>query len=292
MPFTASQLKETFATSHLHGRLGQTYLLTGRRPEDLEALGMELAEVVLDADADASQHPDFHVLRPASKSRRISVAQIRELERSLYLKAFEAPMKVALVTNADRMCLGQAEAANAFLKTLEEPPKATLLLLATTRPAQLLPTIISRCLRLDLLETTTQRLDPPAVKDLIGGWFELRHPGGLRAYARAGLLQAAWNQTRSDIEASQKEDAPDDADDDAMKAIVEGEFQLARQESIASLQVQYWRRSRDRMRPGSDQLTDTVRAVRALEQLQASLQLNVEPNLAVERACLEIEGVI
>ena len=126
---------------------------------------------------------------------------------------------------------------------------------------------------------------------MVEAWFALRQPGSLRAYARAGLLQGCWNRCREELDAGDdEEEVPEDADEDALKALSEGEFQLARQESIASLQEQYWRRGRERVQPGSGHLTDTLRAVQALEQLQTSLQLNVEANLAVERACLEIEG--
>lgn len=87
------------------------------------------------------------IIRPRSKSRRISVAEIRDLEHTLHLAAPKGMTKVGVIVDADRM---NEQAENAFLKTLEEPPNGTLLLLLTTRPQRLLPTILSRCLQVKL----------------------------------------------------------------------------------------------------------------------------------------------
>ncbi len=87
------------------------------------------------------------VIRPRSKSRRISVAEIRDLEHTLQLAAPAGETKVGVIVDADRM---NEQAENAFLKTLEEPPDRTLLLLLTTRPQRLLPTILSRCVQVKL----------------------------------------------------------------------------------------------------------------------------------------------
>ena len=73
------------------------------------------------------------------------------------------------------------------------------------------------------------------------------------------------------------------------KALVEAEFQLGRQESIAQLQRWYWRRSEAAAKTTE---LERLRAVKALEELQAALAQNCEPNLAVEYACLRIEGLI
>ena len=74
--------------------------------------------------------------------------EIRNLEHTLQLAAPGGACKVGVITEADRM---NDQAANAFLKTLEEPPNNTLLLLLTSNPQRLLPTILSRCVRIPLL---------------------------------------------------------------------------------------------------------------------------------------------
>ena len=78
-------------------------------------------------------------------SREIKIAQIRKLQERLAFKALEARRKFALILHAEAM---NAQAQNALLKTLEEPPEATTLVLVSSSPNLLLPTIRSRCLRL------------------------------------------------------------------------------------------------------------------------------------------------
>jgi len=265
--------------------MGHSYLLTGDRAESLENLALGLAGQVL---AGAPQeHPDFHSVRPESKSRHITVEQVRELERELYLRPFMAPLKVAVIFDAERMCLGSASAANAFLKTLEEPPAHTLILLTSGRPAMLLPTIISRCLRLDL---GFEDIDAGAVHEpeWIASWYAHRPNPALRAYARAQVLHEHWAGIRETAEAHFKE-SDAEVEEDVGKALVEAEFQLGRQESIAQLQRWYWRRS-ETVAGTSEK--ERLRAVKALEELQAALAQNCEPNLAVEYACLRVEGLV
>jgi DNA polymerase-3 subunit delta' len=285
MPFRADELRQRFAASIEQGRMGHSYLLTGDRAESLENLALGLAGQVLDAAP--QEHPDFHSVRPESKSRSITVAQIRELERELYLRPFMAPLKVAIIFDAERMCLGSASAANAFLKTLEEPPAHTLILLTSGRPAMLLPTIISRCLRLDL---GFEDIDAGATHEpeWIAAWYARQSNPALRAYARAQVLHEHWAGIREAAEAHLKEN-PEDIEEDVGKALVEAEFQLGRQESIAQLQRWYWKRSETVAKTSEK---ERLRAVKSLEELQAALAQNCEPNLAVEYVCLRIEGLL
>jgi len=87
-------------------------------------------------------HPDvIYVQYKGVKS--IKVEQVREgIEERLYLKSFEGKFKVVIVDEAERMSNG---AQNAFLKTLEEPPPNSVIILITSNPDSLLPTIRSRC---------------------------------------------------------------------------------------------------------------------------------------------------
>ncbi len=90
----------------------------------------------------AGTHPDFTVIEPEEEGKAIGVDAIRSLSRSQSLKGQYAGGKVVLLTPADRL---NANAANALLKTLEEPTPGTILILCTDRPMSLLPTIRSRC---------------------------------------------------------------------------------------------------------------------------------------------------
>jgi DNA polymerase-3 subunit delta' len=285
MPFRAEELRQRFATSIEQGRMGHSYLLTGDRAESLENLALGLAGQVLGGAPQG--HPDFHSVRPESKSRHITVDQVRELERELFLRPFTAPVKVAIIFDAERMCLSGASAANAFLKTLEEPPAHTLILLTSGRPAMLLPTIISRCLRLDL---GFEDIDVDAAHEpgWIPAWYARKPNAALRAYARAQVLHEHWAGIRETAEAHFKETS-DEVEEEVAKALIEAEFQLGRQESIAQLQRWYWRRS-EAVAGTSEQ--ERLRAVKALEELQAALAQNCEPNLAVEYACLRLEGLV
>ncbi|HET6419584.1 MAG TPA: DNA polymerase III subunit delta' [Geobacteraceae bacterium] len=92
---------------------------------------------------DALQHPDLHMVEPDGAF--IKIDQIRELQRELSYRPFEAGKKVCVMEAAERL---NPAAANAFLKTLEEPPGNALLILLTTNADAVLPTILSRCQRL------------------------------------------------------------------------------------------------------------------------------------------------
>jgi DNA polymerase-3 subunit delta' len=88
----------------------------------------------------AGKHPD--VVRIAPDGQSIKIEQARELSRFLGMKPYEAKQRVVIITDAHRM---NAAAQNALLKTLEEPPPATVLVLIAPQTADLLPTIVSRC---------------------------------------------------------------------------------------------------------------------------------------------------
>lgn len=97
-------------------------------------------------------HPDLHRLGPAGAGLVIPIGGreergVRDLVRELSLHPVEGGMRVAIVTAADRMT---EDAQSAFLKTLEEPPVRTVLILTAADEERLLPTIRSRCVRLRL----------------------------------------------------------------------------------------------------------------------------------------------
>ena len=177
MSFTVGRAYELLQAAREHERLAHAYLITGPEGSGKRDLAVRLIELVnkaADAEAEGpglgldvepattagpgfgqGQVPDLESLRstyvtvvePESRSRRITVEAIRDAERPLHLAAPESVTKFAVIVDADRM--GTA-AENAFLKTLEEPPRASMLLLLTARPELLLDTILSRCIRISL----------------------------------------------------------------------------------------------------------------------------------------------
>jgi len=86
-------------------------------------------------------HPDFQVLEPAGSGKYL-VEQVRELNYQVQLAPAEAERKIFVITDVD---LFGANAANAFLKTLEEPTESTIFILLSTTKEAVLPTISSRC---------------------------------------------------------------------------------------------------------------------------------------------------
>lgn len=88
-----------------------------------------------------AQHPDFSVIQ-GEDGQVLKVDQIRELQRTLALAPYEASYKIALLLRFEE---ANPNAANALLKTLEEPPRQVIMLLTASDAEALLPTIISRC---------------------------------------------------------------------------------------------------------------------------------------------------
>jgi DNA polymerase-3 subunit delta' len=136
-------------------RLSHSLLLHGDDLETLTAVAHGIADRLLNvpgasANFPPDQHPDCFALRPSGKMRQIKIGEddrdpntMREFIRKFSNSPAVAPRKVGLVYEADRM---NVPTSNAFLKTLEEPPAHSTLLLLTTRPYALLPTIRSRVL--------------------------------------------------------------------------------------------------------------------------------------------------
>jgi DNA polymerase-3 subunit delta' len=145
-----------------NGRLGHAYLVTGLPGSGKNWLVSQLSSLYLDTDDDAA-HPDSHHVGPESKSRRIVIEQIRDLEQQLQRTALKGSRKIAVIRNADRL---QPQAANAFLKTLEEPPKDTLILLTSSLPEAILDTILSRCIEIPLITPTNIAKTPDQEKIL------------------------------------------------------------------------------------------------------------------------------
>lgn len=113
----------------------------------------------------ADQQPDVYRLMPEEDSREIRIDQVRTLAGELALTRHGAGRKVAILTPADRL---NRNAANALLKTLEEPSGESLLILVAALPSRLPATIRSRCMRL--------RIPRPAAAVALA-WLEAERPG-------------------------------------------------------------------------------------------------------------------
>ncbi|MFT4636769.1 MAG: DNA polymerase-3 subunit delta' [Verrucomicrobiales bacterium] len=150
MAFLVDQAYSYLERSRNEDRLAHAYLVTGPEGAGKNILALRLIALTNGITADrieAIHDPHVHLIRPESRSRRIKIDQIRSLERQLHLSGAPGMTKIGVIRDADRL---QKESENAFLKTLEEPPQATLLLLLTSQPEQLLDTIRSRCIQVPL----------------------------------------------------------------------------------------------------------------------------------------------
>jgi len=159
------------------GRLAHAYLFAGEEESPLEGIARTLAKtlnclnpvkqsgVAIDCcdqclscqKIEHLNHGDVRWIRPESKSRVITIDQMREVMQQVNLKPTEAEYKIAVIVGADRL---NAAAANAFLKTLEEPPARSILILLTLEPQRVLETIRSRCLRLNFAGSGQPKPDP------------------------------------------------------------------------------------------------------------------------------------
>ncbi len=92
---------------------------------------------------DHHNHPDLHFVEADGNS--IKIEQIRTMQKELSYRPLEAPKKICVIDNAEKLNLA---AGNALLKTLEEPTANTLIILLTAQPDALLSTVRSRCQRL------------------------------------------------------------------------------------------------------------------------------------------------
>ena len=176
MPLTQDQAYTLLESAQERGRLGHAFLITGpsgvgkqdlakriigmlNAPEAEAGMNLfgEAPPPTIPAELDEMQSEFVRIVRPRSKSRLIRVDDMRDLEDSFYMSAPAGQWKIGVIIDADRM---NESAANAFLKTLEEPPANCLLLLLTTAPDRLLTTILSRCINIPLYDPQAQALTP------------------------------------------------------------------------------------------------------------------------------------
>jgi DNA polymerase-3 subunit delta' len=262
-------------------------------------------------------HSDIQWVRPESKLRVIQVDQMRELIQTINLKPAEGKYKVAMIVAADRL---NEQAANAFLKTLEEPPPCSVFVLLTTEPQRIRETILSRCLRLTFGGDGTAGLDESLVA-WVAGFAEAvaNEPGSLLGrYRLLGRLLARLAEFKADIEARLSARSPleryDDADpklrekwEDELAAAIEAEYR--RQRAGLLLGIQWLLRDvwlmktlngRELMRlpqfiPTTEKIAsritgrDAAENLRIMEQLQRYLSTNMQEALTLEVGLLKLK---
>jgi len=139
-----------------HGRIPHAYMFIGPHGVGKRLAAVNLAKA-LNCDGsseipcdrcicckkiDASIHPDVKYIYPTGPSLSITIDNIRELRTQISFKTYEGKKKVYIIAEAENMTI---QAANCLLKTLEEPPENSVLILTSTDSHLLLQTIVSRC---------------------------------------------------------------------------------------------------------------------------------------------------
>jgi DNA polymerase III subunit delta' len=317
------------------GRLGHAYMFTGDQFDELEMLARTLAKtlncqnpvkingVATDScdecltcrKIDSETHADIHWARPESKSRIITVEQIRDMMQQIQLKPTETARKISIIAGADRL---NTQAANAFLKTLEEPPPKSILILLSTEPSRILETILSRCLRLNFSGDGARELNPAEndwlekfgalaaseQKSLLGRYrlldALLQKLGEIKTRVGETLTARSPLEKYDDVEKNLR-----DKWEDELAAAIEAEYRRHRADLL--LLIQWWLRDvwlhtlaagRDLLKfpnvSGAEIVARRLNSRQALENLQTLdqtqrlLHSNVQEALALEVSLLKL----
>lgn len=251
-------------------QVAHAYVFVGPSGVEKEPLALALAQVLLCrhvqwkdsrplacahctdcGKVERGTHPDLHVLR--AQGAMIRVDQVRDLQKAMAFAPLQSERRVCILPDAHRM---NAEAANALLKTLEEPPPKTYLLLTAASPGLLLPTIVSRCqmIRCGVLA-------PDVLAGLVKG--DLSSPQGHVSIA-IHLAEGSLHQARD---------------------LLEGELLSWRQQVFEGLRQMDRRRPAVLFRLAAEMAKDRDRLIRAIQILRTwSRDLLI---LALHRGCAE-----
>ena len=107
--------------------------------------------------------PDIHTLVPEGKTQYHPVDAIREMIKEVGMPPFEAPCKVFIIEDAERML---PASSNALLKVLEEPPSDTYIILTSSDSSRILPTILSRCAQMQFFQIPEEEIREALIQRL------------------------------------------------------------------------------------------------------------------------------
>ncbi len=209
MAFAPDQALSLLRAAHEKGRLAHALLLSGPDLADLQELAIATASMVngwtgAETLEDLRQRGAL-VLEPQSKSRIIKIDDVREVISAVQFSRSEGGRRIIVFSQADRL---GPEATNAFLKTLEEPPPDTLILLLSCLPEKLLETVRSRCVRLTLYRAQSGGMvltDPQrTLLDILAAYFSAGAPSPTRAMGLLADFQNILAGLREEIEEDYK----------------------------------------------------------------------------------------
>jgi DNA polymerase-3 subunit delta' len=320
MAFTRPGAFEYLSRAHERGRLGHAYLISGPPGSGKRGLASDLSNLVAAAKSDdvfAAPPTGVFLAEPESKSRRIVIDQVRALEHALQMRSSNGSRKVAIISDADRL---QPQAANAFLKTLEEPPNDSLLILLSAMPEVLPDTILSRCVAVPLAAADERTLSDEETEliELLGATAGSKGQGIQPAYQLARGFHRLLAQMRDAIQdenaAALKRDegryrnttdgAWLDEREDYYKALNESQYVRQRARLVEILFL-WWadvlrantgiaRRELPKAKKQTEALAaqlktpEILRRIRRLEEMRDHLGRNIQEALAVEVAFLSV----
>ena len=262
------------------GRPAHGYLVVG----GIRGMAHDLAVAVLKdlfpgiPEENLKTHPDIHWLYPEKKTRIVSVESVHaKFIEPMSQTSFAGGWKVGVLVGADRL---NAAGANAFLKTLEEPPSKAVFLLLTDAPEQLLPTIVSRCQRIDLPDAHEHQLaDPwrtnvlgvlsdPGLADMTAKGIVTKSLAAERLYnVLEDLKKHAEKEVSSELSASMQDGAAlSDSEEDAL---ISSRYREYRRDFLFTLMDFFAKRMREN--PGYV----TFRNVESVEEMARSFDRNM-----------------
>lgn len=271
-------------------RLGQTYLIYGPAGAGKLALARAVAaaaaclegaargdacgECAACAAGTSGAEADLEVLAPAEGKREILIDQVREATRELALAPMVGRTRALIVVQADRL---REEAANAFLKTLEEPPERAVVLLLTTRPEAVLPTIRSRALEVRLPPGDGGGAPGEAAPEMIEAAAQALVDGAAGdPFDRAGRAAAAIERA---------------AADDAGEGTRAEKLRRAALQALDRASAKVRARFRARAAAGTPIFEDEA-AVASLALAAERIEANATPKLVLEVLALELSGAL
>lgn len=321
MAFTADHAYQLIKSSFEQNRMPHALLIAGANPSEINDLCLRVINLAnpgtKGGGVETVRDEYLRVIKPRSKSRRILIEDVRAVEPFLQQKAALNRWKIVIFLEAERM---NEEAANAFLKTLEEPPGHSLIILTTSKPEQLLRTILSRCVIVRLYSPGERIELSPVQETLLPLWAEAcRHIGsdiaalGFRSSFLSVLTERKAEITKS-MNQTLKEEAKaaaqgteanlESQNKDVNAALIETEY-LAERDTAIDLLILWFGQAAliasgqhvaQPLHEGVGQmaktlpLQDIMKRMAAIEQMKGDLHFNIHEGLCTDLRMLEALG--
>lgn len=187
------RLKDDFLYSLRHGTAGQSYLIEGPAGSGKKTFATLMAKALL-CDGpierrpcgvcshclkiEGGNHPDFVVVSPAKDKVSVSVEVVRTIREGLYILPNEGEKRIYLIPDAEALTVA---AQNALLKAFEEPPPFAVFILTVKNAQEMLPTIVSRAIRLKTSPLSKEQVADDLKKNVAASRQEIESVANLCA---------------------------------------------------------------------------------------------------------------